>query len=355
MRTPLLRWLSLRVRILCMFVFVVGGIVPPYVPKAALSADDNTISSVQFLFVEEGFLMKSSSLGEQGSRLAFNEGLIYTVKAGDTVEKVAGSFNIKPETVRNANNLDESAALQPGQELIILPVDGVMHTVRKGQTLARISELYSIPQEEIARQNRIQGGFIIADQQLIIPGGKPIGDLPPAIASAGETLRFTEKLPARDIQLKLRQLNEQGARAGSVTPVPPSATARATPTAGILQMPCGNCFYTQYYHPGHYAVDIQTRGGGPIYASEGGTVIRADASGWNGGYGNVIEVDHGNGLVTLYAHNKELYVKEGDTVERGQQIAWMGNTGLVYGATGIHIHYEVRVNGDKKNPLLYLE
>lgn len=354
MRTPLLRWLSLRVRILCVVAFIIGGIVPPYVPKSAL-ADDNAVSSVQFLFVEEGFLMKSSSLGEQGSRLAFNEGLIYTVKAGDTVEKIAAAFQIKPDTIRWANNLADKASLEPNQELIILPVDGVMHTVRKGQTLERIATLYGVSQEEIARQNKIQGGFIIADQQLIIPGAKPIGDLPPAIASAGGTLRFTERLPARDIQLKLRQLNEQGARAGTTGVVVPKTKVSATPTAGILQMPCANCFYTQYYHPGHYAVDIQTRGGGPIFASEAGTVIRAETSGWNGGYGNVVEVDHGNGLVTLYAHNKEVYVKVGDKVERGQQIAWMGNTGLVYGATGIHTHFEVRVNGDKKNPLLYLE
>ena len=81
----------------------------------------------------------------------------------------------------------------------------------------------------------------------------------------------------------------------------------------------------------------------------------ASEYGWNGGYGNVIEIDHGNGLVTLYAHNKDLYVKVGNNVSRGQHIASMGNTGLVYGKTGIHVHFEVRLNGVKKNPLLYLE
>ena len=69
----------------------------------------------------------------------------------------------------------------------------------------------------------------------------------------------------------------------------------------------------------------------------------------------MVEVDHGNGLVTLYGHNKELYVKKGDTVSRGQTISWMGNSGLVYGPTGIHVHFEVRLNGVKKNPELYLE
>ena len=64
---------------------------------------------------------------------------------------------------------------------------------------------------------------------------------------------------------------------------------------------------------------------------------------------------HGNGLVTLYAHNKEHYVRDGAVVQRGQMIAGMGNTGRVYGKTGIHVHFEVRLNGVKKNPLLYLE
>jgi murein DD-endopeptidase MepM/ murein hydrolase activator NlpD len=128
----------------------------------------------------------------------------------------------------------------------------------------------------------------------------------------------------------------------------------AAQTAGIFQNPCNNCSITQYYHPGHYALDIQTKGDiRPIFAAEAGTVIRAE-TGWNGGYGNVIEIDHGNGVVTLYGHNEVLYVQKGDVVTRGQEIAKMGHTGRVYGATGIHTHFEVRVNGVKKNPMLYL-
>jgi murein DD-endopeptidase MepM/ murein hydrolase activator NlpD len=91
-----------------------------------------------------------------------------------------------------------------------------------------------------------------------------------------------------------------------------------------------------------------------VFAAEDGTVVRAEY-GWNGGFGNVIEIDHGNDLFTLYAHNKELYVQKGDRVARGKVISWMGNTGRVYGQTGIHVHFEVRVGGIKRNPLLYLQ
>jgi len=75
--------------------------------------------------------------------------------------------------------------------------------------------------------------------------------------------------------------------------------------------------------------------------------------GWNGGYGCVVVLDHGDGFQTLYAHLSELAAAVGDSVGQGSQIGTMGNTGRVYGATGIHLHFEVVDNGVKKNPLAY--
>jgi murein DD-endopeptidase MepM/ murein hydrolase activator NlpD len=345
MRTPLVRWLSLRVRILLGFTFVIGALLPPYVPASALTEEEEDLPSQQFLFVEEGFLMKTAGVGEQGSRLAYGEGLIHETKEGDTVESIAKRYGVAADTVRWANGITGSS-VRAGTELLILPVDGIMHVVRRGQTLSRIAQLYGVPEDSIASQNKIKGGFIVAGQQLIIPGGKPITGAS-AIASADQALEFADRLPGNDIRLRLNIPNLPA------TPgVAPAVSAVLSQT--LLQKPCENCFYTQKFGPSHYAVDIQTRGGGPIFAAEEGTVIRAE-NGWNGGYGNVIEIDHGNGLVTLYGHNKELYVKVGDTVKRGQVIAAMGNTGLVHGPTGIHVHFEVRVDGVKKNPILYLE
>jgi murein DD-endopeptidase MepM/ murein hydrolase activator NlpD len=359
-RTPILRWLSFRIRILCGVILLISSILPPFVPRAALSADENAVPASQFLLVEDGFLMKSSTIGEQASRLAFSDVIIHKVKNGETIGDIARQYNISVDTLMTVNNMQAGTSVQPDQELLILPVDGVLHIVRPGQKLARISELYGVSQDVISRQNNIRGSFIVAGQQLIIPGAKPIGGMVPAIAAIQEStgdsgLHFTDKLPSKDIQLQLKQAEQEGRRPTAGSSVKNAPAVSVEPTTGILQMPCNNCFITQYFHAGHYALDIQTRGGGPVFAAEAGTVIRADSGGWNGGYGNVIEIDHGNGLVTLYAHNRELYVKVGDQVTRGQTIAWMGNTGLVYGATGIHTHFEVRVNGDKKNPILYLE
>ena len=344
--SPFEHRLSLRVRLLCLAVFFGGSLLPPYVPSSALSFEDDVVPTDQFLFVEEGFLMKSSPLGQQGVRLAYSESIVHTVQEGESLERLAQRYDISVQTIRSANNLAAGKPIRAGQELVILPVDGVLHTVKRGQTLSRIAQLYDNPAEEIARQNDIEGGFIVANQQLIIPGGTPIVGTPPVVASADKPLQFGD-IPGPDLTLKTN--------IKPTSPQAPPEVAAAAATLGVLQLPCNNCSYTQYYHAGHYGVDVQTKGGGPIFAAEAGTVVRAEQGGWNGGYGTVVEVDHGNGLVTLYAHNKELYVKTGDPISRGQVLAWMGNTGRVYGQTGIHVHFEVLLNGVKKNPILYLQ
>jgi murein DD-endopeptidase MepM/ murein hydrolase activator NlpD len=98
----------------------------------------------------------------------------------------------------------------------------------------------------------------------------------------------------------------------------------------------------------HTGIDIPCPTGTPIVASNGGAVIMA---GWNNSYGNVVMVDHGGKIVTLYAHNSSLAVSEGDIVAQGQTIAYAGSTG---NSTGPHCHFEVRVNGEYQQPLQWV-
>jgi len=98
----------------------------------------------------------------------------------------------------------------------------------------------------------------------------------------------------------------------------------------------------------HYGIDIPARSGTPIRAAGGGTVTFA---GWNSGYGNTIIIDHGSGITTMYAHNSSNNVTEGQRVERGDIIAYVGSTGR---STGPHVHYEVRRNGTALDPVTFL-
>ena len=98
----------------------------------------------------------------------------------------------------------------------------------------------------------------------------------------------------------------------------------------------------------HEGIDITASTGTPIWAAAGGTVIHA---GWLGGYGNLVVVDHGNGLATAYAHASAILVGVGQQVSQGETLSLVGSTG---NSSGPHLHFEVRVNGVAVDPLLYL-
>ena len=98
----------------------------------------------------------------------------------------------------------------------------------------------------------------------------------------------------------------------------------------------------------HGGVDLNADSGQNIYAADDGVV---EQSGYYGTYGNMVQLDHGNGYETIYGHASKLLVSVGDTVKKGDVIALVGSTGR---STGPHLHFEVRVNGVKKNPIDFL-
>lgn len=98
----------------------------------------------------------------------------------------------------------------------------------------------------------------------------------------------------------------------------------------------------------HSGIDIANSFGTPIYATADGEVVQ---SGWAGGYGNIVQIHHGNGIETIYGHNSRVIAAVGQTVKKGQVIAYLGSTGR---STGPHLHYEIRVNGTAVDPISYL-
>lgn len=233
---------------------------------------------------------------------------IYTVRSGDTLSEIAEMFKVSIGTIAGANNI-QGRVIHPGQELVILPITGVQHTVAKGDTLASIAKKYQGDLEEIANYNELAtdaslavGSIVIVPDGVIAPPpSSPSVVLSGGVASPSVVGNFTNPLP--------------GARK------------------------------TQGIH-GYNGVDLAPLGGARpnILAAAAGTVVVARPSGWNGGYGSYIVIQHSNGTQTLYAHASAVLVSQGQSVAQGQAIAVVGATGR---STGTHLHFEVR---GAKNP-----
>lgn len=99
------------------------------------------------------------------------------------------------------------------------------------------------------------------------------------------------------------------------------------------------------FHPG---IDIAATMGAPVVATADGEVVK---TGWAGGYGNIVQISHGNGIETVYGHNSQIAVSVGQSIKKGQVISYAGSTGR---STGPHVHYEVRVNGTAVDPTKFL-
>lgn len=235
--------------------------------------------------------------------------LEYIVEQGDTVAGVAEKFGISADTILWANSLNSFAQIKAGQTLVIPPVTGVVHNVASGDTVSALAQKYQVKTDDIVAFNKLSNeADVYIGDTLIVPGGK----MPKAAAK------------------------------------PRTGTATAQPNAGLasgLSLP-GDYFMCPISLPCrltqglHYnsAVDLSnSKCGDAIYAAASGTVQRV-AYGWNKGAGNYITILHPSGAVTKYFHLQTIFVKSGQAVSKGQNIALMGSTGL---STGCHLHFEV--------------
>ena len=256
---------------------------------------------------------------------------VYTVKPGDTLSEIASMFNVSSDTILYANDLKSQKDLKPGMQLVILPVSGIYHTVIKGETLSSIAKKYKVDSSDILSFNDFASASDLkVGMDIVIPGAEE--------ATAPSSEKTTPSSGSSS------QGTSKGSSSSSNSSVPSSLS-------GYLSWPVSKSAVkeTQGLH-GKYrtAVDLASLGGVDVSvkAAATGVVIIAKDSGWNGGYGNYIVIQHSNGLQTLYAHLSEISVTQGQSVGQGDLIGKMGDTG---NSTGTHLHFELwgTVNGWK--------
>ncbi|MFH0833998.1 MAG: M23 family metallopeptidase [Patescibacteria group bacterium] len=309
---------------------------PGYGGGDLLAIDAPTFALDSLAVTEDGFLIKNAGQSAETGNSGLKDPIAYTVEQGDVLSTIARRFGVSMDTIVWENNITNPHQLKPGTVLSILPVTGVTHEVKSGDTIASLAKKYSVDVEKIAQQNRLdKDAKLIAGEKVIIPDGKK------AIVAPAKTGTYIASAPGTYASYRAPKVD------GAII-----IANGADDKDGTWMIKPTNGSYSQYFHSGHWAVDIADRAKPAIHAAADGTVVKSQC-GWNGGYGCVIVVDHGDGYQTLYAHLSELGVKVGDSVKQGSTIGTMGNTGRVYGKTGIHLHFEVIDNGVKKNPLAF--
>ncbi len=275
-----------------------------------------------------------------GSRYEFTT---YEVKAGDSVYSIAESFSLKPASLLWTNYetlLDNPAFILPGQTLNIPPVDGVLWPWVKGNGLNKFSETLGVTPEDIINWpgNNLSmdtiGDFanpnITEGTKIFVPGGKR---------------EFVDQF----LVLIQRDTPAESALWGegkcAITDVGPLGTSTYVwPTS---EMRVSGYEWTP--DVGHYGIDIGGKTGNPIYTVDNGVVVYAGWSTW--GYGNVVVVDHGNDLQTIYAHLDTISVTCNQSIYQGDTIGTMGSTG---NSSGPHLHFEIRQGSVRLNPHNYI-
>ncbi len=268
----------------------------------------------------------------------------YKVKSNDTLETIAyaNKLGVDDLLIANPNLGGENALLAAGQEINVSPVDPISSIV---------VESFETEYQTVKYDTKIEFDKSIGSAEMYVKqqGTDGLSQVTFASKSLNGVILSTAQVSSTTIKEPKDRIVVYGSK--NVTYYG-NTTYWAWPTVKPFRI---TSHYGYRFHPIrktrhlHNGVDIAGVSSKNIFAIQGGTVISAQPSGYNGGAGKNIKIDHGNGYVSWYMHLSKVGVKKGERVEKGQVIGIMGRTGS---ATGIHLHLTVYKHGDLMNPLL---
>jgi len=257
----------------------------------------------------------------------------YTIKKNDNIWKIAKKFNVNYKLIIMANLIDNPELLGAGKTIMIPNKIGVFHQVKKGESLYVIARQYNVSPDRIIKHNELKNANrLLYGDDIFIPDAVEV-----VKKNNADTLRDNKLIAKNNVTGNINKSNN--IKLSLLWPV----QGKITSGFGTRRNPLGK---GKQFHCG---LDISCEPGTTVKAALNGNVI---FSGWKDGYGNVIILKHDKGYITVYGHNSNNLVVEGDTVEKGQEIAKSGMTGSV---TGAHLHFEIRKYVTPLNPLRYFK
>jgi murein DD-endopeptidase MepM/ murein hydrolase activator NlpD len=263
--------------------------------------------------------------------------ITYTVKLGDTLSSISKEYGIEINTITESSKLNPNSTLKNGQKLTFPSVNGVLYKVEEGANLWDIASSYNISVSSIVNTNSLAASDKIKiGQTLILPGVKKI---------------FTANADSNVISKNNTVVKTASKSKISFKTTRPSRGRRLSPSLGSIIWPVNGPITSGFGNRGnefHTGIDIGVPSGTHVKAALDGVVAFA---GWDGGYGNLVIIDNGNGVKTYYAHNSQLLVKVGQAVSQGEIVSISGSTGR---STGPHVHFEIRINNKVVSPFQYL-
>lgn len=234
----------------------------------------------------------------------------YVVRQGDTIWEIAQRFALNPGTILSMNPINDVRRLLPGTALSIPDRNGIFHAVQPGESLSSIASSYSVSTPRILDANDLATQVLQTGTSLFIPGARMDEDA--YLLAIGELLRW----PLRSYVF--------------------------TSGFGMREDPITDQWRL------HTGLDLAGPMGSPVLAARSGRVVHAE---YTGNYGNLVIVDHGDAIRTLYSHMSSFNVTVGEYVSAGEVIGQVGSTGR---STGPHVHFSVTRSGRWEDPLAHL-